>query len=126
MTEGRETLSPGHIYIKATKKETTEIAVSFGAPEGTRTPDLLVRSQTLYPAELLAQRALVREHIDYTHLAGKCQEKNSQKRRGREFFFRYSTAVDKTEEKQYAVAVQKRTAVQAVTNRTKGCWRKAG
>ena len=26
-----------------------------GAPEGTRTPDLLVRSQTLYPAELLAQ-----------------------------------------------------------------------
>ena len=26
----------------------------FGAPEGTRTPDLLVRSQSLYPAELLA------------------------------------------------------------------------
>ena len=25
-----------------------------GAPEGTRTPDLLIRSQTLYPAELLA------------------------------------------------------------------------
>ncbi len=27
---------------------------SGGAPGGTRTPDLLVRSQTLYPAELLA------------------------------------------------------------------------
>ena len=26
----------------------------FGAPEGTRTPDLLIRSQTLYPAELRA------------------------------------------------------------------------
>ena len=26
----------------------------FGAPEGTRTPDLLIRSQTLYPAELPA------------------------------------------------------------------------
>ena len=28
----------------------------LGAPGGTRTPDLLVRSQTLYPAELLAHR----------------------------------------------------------------------
>ena len=27
----------------------------YGAPEGIRTPDLLVRSQTLYPAELRAQ-----------------------------------------------------------------------
>ena len=27
---------------------------AFGAPEGTRTPDLLIRSQTLYPAELPA------------------------------------------------------------------------
>ena len=26
-----------------------------GAPEGTRTPDLLIRSQTLYPAELPAR-----------------------------------------------------------------------
>ena len=26
----------------------------YGAPEGTRTPDLLIRSQTLYPAELPA------------------------------------------------------------------------
>ena len=28
--------------------------LSLGAPEGTRTPDLLIRSQTLYPAELPA------------------------------------------------------------------------
>ena len=27
----------------------------FGAPRGTRTLDLLIRSQTLYPAELVAQ-----------------------------------------------------------------------
>ena len=31
----------------------------YGTPEGIRTPDLLVRSQTLYPAELLAQILVV-------------------------------------------------------------------
>ena len=31
----------------------------LGTPEGTRTPDLLVRSQTLYPTELLARFAVV-------------------------------------------------------------------
>ena len=31
---------------------------SFGTPEGTRTPDLLVRSQSLYPTELPAHTAL--------------------------------------------------------------------
>ena len=30
-----------------------------GTPEGIRTPDLLVRSQTLYPAELLAHFAVL-------------------------------------------------------------------
>ena len=34
-----------------------------GTPEGTRTPDLLVRSQTLYPAELLAHGVLSSAHI---------------------------------------------------------------
>ena len=29
----------------------------FGTPEGTRTPDLLVRSQSLYPTELPAHSA---------------------------------------------------------------------
>ena len=33
-------------------------ASSRGTPEGIRTPDLLVRSQSLYPAELLAHTAL--------------------------------------------------------------------
>ena len=33
---------------------TWERQLAAGAPGGTRTPDLLVRSQTLYPAELLA------------------------------------------------------------------------
>ena len=31
----------------------------FGTPEGTRTPDLLVRSQSLYPAELPARNTLL-------------------------------------------------------------------
>ena len=30
----------------------------FGTPEGTRTPDLLIRSQSLYPTELLAHVAI--------------------------------------------------------------------
>ena len=36
-----------------------KIAV-LGAPEGTRTPDLLVRSQSLYPAELPAHLCVAR------------------------------------------------------------------
>ena len=36
------------------KKRSLAIASDLGAPEGTRTPDLLIRSQTLYPAELPA------------------------------------------------------------------------
>ena len=41
---------------------------ALGAPEGTRTPDLLIRSQTLYPAELpahlhLYQTAKVLYHV---------------------------------------------------------------
>ncbi len=36
------------------RKAPTKSKLFFGAPRGTRTPDLLVRSQTLYPAELLA------------------------------------------------------------------------
>ncbi len=41
-----------------------------GAPGGTRTPDLLVRSQTLYPAELLAQ---VLQPYYYSRVSGPCQ-----------------------------------------------------
>ena len=32
----------------------SKLVSSYGALEGTRTPDLLVRSQSLYPAELQA------------------------------------------------------------------------
>ena len=44
------------------KKETTLVCttkVVSGTPEGTRTPDLLVRSQSLYPTELPAHTALL-------------------------------------------------------------------
>ena len=37
---------------KAKNKIDTQKRVSFGTAEGIRTPDLLVRSQTLYPTEL--------------------------------------------------------------------------
>ena len=40
-------------YIK--QKNTLMGVFYFGALQGIRTPDLLVRSQTLYPAELAAQ-----------------------------------------------------------------------
>ena len=38
-----------------TKKTTYHSVSGLGAPEETRTPDLLIRSQTLYPAELPAR-----------------------------------------------------------------------
>ena len=41
------------------KIKSTAIAMLFGALGGTRTPDLLVRSQTLYPAELPAHLLFV-------------------------------------------------------------------
>ena len=42
-----------------------EALVLNGAPRKIRTPDLLIRSQTLYPAELAAQRNTVyRLHPD--------------------------------------------------------------
>ena len=46
------------LYVTSEQsKNDTAFAVPFllGAPEGIRTPDLLIRSQTLYPAELRAQ-----------------------------------------------------------------------
>lgn len=36
-----------------------------GAPGGTRTPALLVRSQTLYPPELRAHRSTTRTNINH-------------------------------------------------------------
>ena len=40
--------------MQKTKKERTPEGVRSGTPEGTRTPDLLIRSQSLYPTELPA------------------------------------------------------------------------
>ena len=39
-----------------------------GAPGGIRTPDLLVRSQTLYPAELQARRQKILTQARSAHL----------------------------------------------------------
>ena len=49
------TVSPSRMKNDADKqKRSLANASDLGAPEGTRTPDLLIRSQTLYPAELPA------------------------------------------------------------------------
>ncbi len=49
-------LFESHVCLKQTKREvhTCGAYLSFGALQGIRTPDLLVRSQTLYPTELAA------------------------------------------------------------------------
>ena len=41
-------------FIKIKREAIPKYHFSFGALQGIRTPDLLVRSQTLYPAELAA------------------------------------------------------------------------
>ena len=49
------------LYLTIRKRTSLEyqgqvrFSCSVGTPEGIRTPDLLVRSQTLYPTELLAR-----------------------------------------------------------------------
>ena len=50
-----------------------------GTPEGTRTPDLLIRSQSLYPTELLAHKhSLLNAGGIITHPFGKCKHKISK------------------------------------------------
>lgn len=52
------------IHAGLTKKPQTRMKSMFsGAPEGTRTPDLLIRSQALYPTELAAQMSLIKTTI---------------------------------------------------------------
>ena len=56
------------IFILSQKVQETRLfdvkkRVFLGTPEGTRTPDLLVRSQSLYPTELPAHTALLRPNI---------------------------------------------------------------
>ena len=65
-----------------------------GAPGESRTPDLLVRSQTLYPAELRARNKkiltqtrvahLLAEHLD-SFSSASCESGESQKRRSEEW-----------------------------------------
>ena len=53
-------MSTGHLHlfirVPSDKKirESQSSLLFFGTPEGTRTPDLLIRSQSLYPTELPA------------------------------------------------------------------------
>ena len=56
------------ISFKSRCKETrTNLCAGFfGTPEGIRTPDLLVRSQSLYPAELQAHAALTPPHAAFS------------------------------------------------------------
>ncbi len=49
----------------AAKNVDEEHGIKSGAPERSRTSDLLVRSQTLYPAELRARRSANAVKIDY-------------------------------------------------------------
>ena len=60
-------------FLSKEKRTLTTVKVRkyVGAPGGTRTPDLLVRSQSLYPAELQAH--LPDDDINYSTPYGKCQ-----------------------------------------------------
>ena len=52
---GKQDLNLQPLGPKPSALPSCAISRLSGAPEGIRTPDLLVRSQTLYPAELRAQ-----------------------------------------------------------------------
>ena len=58
--EAQSPSSPFHraLLVKYKCSYTKRCMSIYGALEGTRTPDLLVRSQTLYPAELPARMSL--------------------------------------------------------------------
>ena len=43
----------------------SQLRFLFGTPEGTRTPDLLVRSQSLYPTELPAHKLIISNALIY-------------------------------------------------------------
>ena len=54
-----DTPNPAALFSAKKHRGKAFALLRCGAPGGTRTPDLLVRSQTLYPAELLAHSALL-------------------------------------------------------------------
>ena len=47
-----------YLIIQKNTRNLTILGVFLGTLEGTRTPDLLIRSQSLYPTELPAHTAL--------------------------------------------------------------------
>ena len=58
-------MSTGHLHfivrvpLSVNKKPDTRLGIwFFGTPKGTRTPDLLIRSQSLYPTELSAHASV--------------------------------------------------------------------
>jgi hypothetical protein len=59
-----------------------EIKKKSGAPGGTRTPDLLVRSQTLYPTELRAH--CVRGNINIGEVCAASEVGKAERTRRRE------------------------------------------
>ncbi len=71
--KGQSALRPG-----GSKSQTRGIAEDFGAPCRTRTCDLLVRSQTLYPTELRARERT----IISGETSGPCQPGSSRNLRG--------------------------------------------
>ena len=53
-------------FLRYTKKADTQKGICFfGTAKGTRTPDLLIRSQSLYPTELLPH-ASVLDVLEYS------------------------------------------------------------
>ena len=60
--------------LRKIKKERTPEGVRSGTPEGTRTPDLLIRSQSLYPTELPAHFLPLSRALRYNIMGiEKCQ-----------------------------------------------------
>ena len=56
---------------RKTKKDRIPEGIRSGTPEGTRTPDLLIRSQSLYPTELPAHLCRSLERFDIISWASK-------------------------------------------------------
>ena len=58
-----------HIHLKGASPGRPSARRENGTPEGTRTPDLLLRRQLLYPAELLAHILVPTCHKEPGHAA---------------------------------------------------------
>ena len=55
MSTGHSHLNGSSPFLGNSEKPDTRMGIwFFGTPKGTRTPDLLIRSQSLYPTELSA------------------------------------------------------------------------